>query len=97
MSTLTIAIDDNIARLTGPLNRNSVASLNPKSPLKMVNQSALEVNLQGVSIVDTAGLAWLLYLIECANKTKCQLTFAHMPDDLLKLAKLSAVDEYFTS
>ena len=97
MSTLSITIENNIAQLDGPLNRSTIEKLIPKSHLKIVNSTEALVNLNAVSTVDTAGLAWLLCLIECAHKTKCQLSFAHMPDDLLKLAKLSAVDAFFAS
>ena len=52
------------------------------------------VNLSQVQKVDTAGLAWILYIVEQAILNTCQLTFTHIPQDLLKLACLSGVDSF---
>jgi phospholipid transport system transporter-binding protein len=45
-----------------------------------------------VSQVDTAGLAWILLLIELAASKACHISLINLPEDLLKLATLSAVD-----
>ena len=45
-----------------------------------------------VNQIDTAGLAWILLLIELAAAKSCDISLMNLPDDLLKLAKLSAVD-----
>lgn len=81
--------------IIGPLNRNTVAQLEKSSQQSIITCPQITINLSQVSHVDTAGLAWLLYLMELAAKTNCQISFVHLPLDLLKLAKLSAVDAFF--
>ncbi|MFD2165026.1 lipid asymmetry maintenance protein MlaB [Thalassotalea euphylliae] len=94
MTPLTLNISDKTTVLSGDLNSATVATISSKHQAKIVNSKQMTLDLSDVKDVDTAGLAWLLYLVEQALNTKCQLTFAHLPDDLLKLAQLSAVDDF---
>ncbi len=94
--TLEIKLEGATGKIVGPLNRNTVAKLDKKYHVKVIKQLAKNatLDLAQTTSVDTAGLAWLLLLLEIANEKNCQLTFANLPDDLLKLAKLSAVDTF---
>lgn len=96
MSTLKIDVNGNNTKLIGSLARNSVAKIGKKSHLAIISNNQATVDLSQVNEVDTSGLAWLLFLIEQANQNNCQLSFAHLPTDLLNLAKLSAVSEFLT-
>ena len=62
----------------------------------LISQQVSTVDLSEVCQVDTAGLAFLLLLIEEANKTSRPLSFQHLPEDLIKLAELSAVDSFLS-
>ncbi|WP_448212843.1 STAS domain-containing protein [Colwellia sp. MEBiC06753] len=97
MSALSIQITDNNASLVGDLNSTSISALKKQAHKALLTSDAMSISLDQVKDVDTAGLAWLLYLIEQANLCKCRLTFADLPEDLLNLAKLSAVDEFLSS
>lgn len=80
--------------LIGELSQHTVMTL-PKNLLKQsVAQSNLRLDASQVNKVDSAGLAWLLLLIEKANTANCQLTIAHLSDDALKLARLSGVEQF---
>jgi len=63
-----------------------------KKTINLVHNKDIDIDLIGVDKVDSAGLAWLLLLVEAANKTRTKISFHNVPSDLLKLAKLSAVD-----
>lgn len=94
---LTIEIKDQVALLNGQLTSAAVAALKNKAHRDIVKTEQMVVNLKHVNDVDTAGLAWLLFLVEQAKRHKCQLSFADLPEDLLKLAQLSDVDELLSS
>ena len=94
--TLEIKLEGTTGKIVGPLNRNTVAKLDKKYHIKTIKQLGdnATIDLAQATSVDTAGLAWLLLLIETANRKNCTLAFANLPDDLLKLATLSAVDTF---
>jgi phospholipid transport system transporter-binding protein len=77
--------------VVGHLTRDLIAKLS--SPAKWFNTPQLNVDLLQVASVDTSGLAWMLVVIEQSKQKNIQITFSNLPDDLVKLAKLSAVDE----
>ena len=94
---LTIDINNQVAQLKGKLTSNTIAALKNKAHRSIVTTDKVVVSLAQVSEVDTAGLAWLLFLVEQAKHHKCQLSFAELPEDLLKLAQLSDVDQLLLS
>ncbi len=78
--------------ISGALTRATITRNFDKKYRKIVNDTKVTIDLANVSQIDTAGLAWLLMLVELAGKNACQMNLANLPEDLLKLAKLSAVD-----
>ena len=80
------------AIISGMLTRATITRNFDKKYRKIVNDKKIIIDLANVSKVDTAGLAWLLMLVERAGKNACQITLTNLSEDLLKLAKLSAVD-----
>ena len=52
---------------------------------------ALEIDLSGVSDVDTAALSLLFEWMRRAEARNCKLTFAHLPENLASLATLYGV------
>lgn len=80
------------ATFQGELSIHSIDNHFEKKTISLFHNKNIEVDLIGVNKVDTAGLAWLLLLVEEANKTRTKISFHNVPSDLLKLAKLSAVD-----
>lgn len=80
------------AIISGMLTRATITRNFDKKYRKIVNDKKVIIDLANVSKVDTAGLAWLLMLVERAGENACQITLTNLSEDLLKLAKLSAVD-----
>lgn len=94
VENITLCITDNNIVLTGELTRQTVMTLPRKSIKEIVNQKTSVIDLQQVDQIDTAGLAWLFYLLELASQTGCQLTFSSVPAKLKKLISLSGVDGF---
>lgn len=80
------------ATFTGALTRGTITRAFDKKYRKLVNSDAVILDFSDVSQVDTAGLAWVLLLIELASEKKCEISLSNMPTDFIKLATLSAVD-----
>ncbi|WNC68100.1 STAS domain-containing protein [Thalassotalea nanhaiensis] len=78
--------------LTGQLTRQSIAGKQERTFAKLTKNKLQDIDLSKVSKFDTAGLAWLLALIEYANKQQTEITYSQVPIELVKLAKLSGVD-----
>lgn len=83
---------DKKAIFSGALTRATITRAFDKKHRQLVNQECIIIDLAKVTQVDTAGLAWILLLIELAISKACKISLVNLPDDLLKLAKLSAVD-----
>ena len=94
MSEISLLIEDNKAHLVGELTRQNIALLSQKKIHQMIKQDELTVNLAKISKVDTAGLAWLIYLLEQANAKSCQLIFSNLPEKLTKLIELSGAQGF---
>lgn len=56
-------------------------------------QDRLKLNLADVAQADMAGLAWLIDLVSQARHKSVSLQLNQVPDTLLKLAKISDVQE----
>ncbi len=60
------------------------------------DHTRLEIDLSGVTMSDSAGLALLLEWITWANHTVREIRFSGMPDRVLAIAKTTDVDELLT-
>ncbi len=80
--------------LTGELTRKTVTKSFEKKSRQLLSNGTKTLSLAGVSKVDTAGLAWLLMMLEQANRQTIAIQFIDIPHELTKLAKLSAVDSF---
>ncbi|MGB2739274.1 MAG: STAS domain-containing protein [Cognaticolwellia sp.] len=80
------------AIFSGALTRATITRAFDKKYRKLVENKRIVLDLAKVNQIDTAGLAWILLLIELAAAKACDISLINLPDDLLKLAKLSAVD-----
>ena len=83
---------DQKAIFSGALTRATITRTFDKQFRPLVNGKSMTIDLAKVNQIDTAGLAWILLLIELAATKACEITLINLPDDLIKLAKLSAVD-----
>lgn len=80
--------------LTGELTRKTVNSSFEKKAAAFITKDIVLLDLSAVSRVDTAGLAWLLLVLEQTKKQRQEIHFINIPQELIKLAKLSAVDTF---
>ncbi len=80
------------AIISGALTRATITRAFDKKYRQLVDDKEVIIDLAKVSKIDTAGLAWILMLVELAAQNTCKITLINLPEDLLKLAKLSAVD-----
>ena len=97
MSTVTIKQQGSIFELSGSLNRHSVPDIHKKHLQSIYEQHSCTLDFSQIQHVDTAGLAWVLLVVEKAQKRQCEINFINLPQDMVKLAKLSAVDTLFPS
>jgi len=65
-------IDDNTAKLTGLLNRDTVPALWKLLKAWQPQQTTLELNLSQLERVDSAGMVMLIHLLEHAKKRNCR-------------------------
>lgn len=91
MTLLSIKANNNQLVVSGELTREQVSRDFEKRSYQMISESCPVINLAQVSIVDTAGLAWLLAMLERAGEQNINLQFAEIPAKLENLAKLSGV------
>ncbi len=94
MNAIDISIKASELIFTGELTRNTISPSFEKKSAQLITNEQNVFNLAAVSKIDTAGLAWLLLMLEQAGKRAIKLKFIHIPDELTKLAKLSAVDSF---
>lgn len=92
MSIANIALNHGTLVIKGELTRHSIANINAKDYASWFEHGAVKVNLKQVTKADTAGLAWMFYLLEHAENNACQLSFINLPLKLTKLITLSGVD-----
>ncbi|WP_076420109.1 MULTISPECIES: STAS domain-containing protein [Colwelliaceae] len=92
MAIINWSYEQDIASFQGELSMNTIDIDFENKTINAFHNKSLVIDLAGVVKADTAGLAWLLRLVEEARKTKSEISFHNIPQDLLKLAKLSAVD-----
>jgi len=94
VAQINLTFTDDEATLVGELTRITITKSFEKKSKKLFSSTKMNIDLSQVLKVDTAGLAWILYIVEQAILNTCQLTFTHIPQDLLKLASLSGVDSF---
>ncbi|MDH5485468.1 MAG: STAS domain-containing protein [Gammaproteobacteria bacterium] len=92
MSQATVQLEGEICRFSGELNLDSVPeALNKfETLMAQVGESVL-IDLQGVTRIDSGGVAFLvecLRLLQLQNKS---VKFSHLPEQMLEMAKLSGL------
>jgi len=92
VSIANIVLNHGILIISGELTRHSVVHIKSTEYVLWFEHGAVKVDLSQVSKADTAGLAWLFYLLEQAATFTCQLSFCNVPDKLTKLIALSGVN-----
>lgn len=94
MAKITLNISATAVEFSGELTRHSIMQITKKNIKELLLPSFRTLDLAKVTRIDTAGLAWLFYLLEQANLDDCQLSFANIPTKLDKLIGLSGVEGF---
>lgn len=79
--------------LTGDLNRDTVPKLWQSIQTSQLASEQVEVSLESVTRIDSAGMVMLIHLIENAKKQNCHIMLSFVPEQLRTLFQLSNVDE----
>ena len=85
-------IDHDQAYLSGELDRDSVPVLWTQIKAQDWSQTNLNVSLEAVSRIDSAGMVMLIHLIQHAKKQNCHIMLGFVPEQLKTLLQLSNVD-----
>ncbi|WP_286271419.1 STAS domain-containing protein [Thalassotalea hakodatensis] len=94
MKTLEILPKAHQLVVKGNLTREFITANIERQSTRDLSNNITHINLSQVNAVDTAGLAWLLLMVERAQKADLPLKLVDLPEDLVKLAKLSAVSAF---
>lgn len=81
--------------LAGELTRFSVAKTSISTPWLEESSQEVTFDLNALTQVDTAGLAWLVSAVSRLKQQNKQLHLTHVPEQLTKLMTLSQVDNIF--
>lgn len=96
MKSLMIESQGNQLSLHGFLTRVNIDQKLISKSFQYINKPDVAIDLHAIEKVDTAGLAYLLLLVEQAKENKYVLSFHNIPVELSKLAHLSAVDSFLS-
>lgn len=91
----TLLTPDKIA-LSGDLDRDAVPALWQFIKQWQPTEKELNVSLEQVNRVDSAGMALLIHLIEHAKNKNCHIMFDFVPAKLRTLFQLSNVESMVT-
>jgi len=94
MAKIILNITATAIEFSGELTRHSITQITNKSIKALFSPPSVTLDLAEITRVDTAGLAWLFYLLEQANIDDCRLSFSNIPTKLEKLIGLSGVEGF---
>lgn len=89
-----LSVSDGHYQITGALDRESVPALWRSLYNWKVTSSTIEISLEQVERVDSAGMVMLIHLLEHAKKQNCHIMLSFVPKQLLTLFQLSNVEEF---
>lgn len=70
--------------------------LSAKEREELIRAQRCQLNLGQVKRIDSAGLAWLINAMRDTKQQGIQLQLESIPDKLIKLAKISDVEDFLT-
>ncbi|CAK4070855.1 MULTISPECIES: lipid asymmetry maintenance protein MlaB [Vibrio] len=80
--------------LSGALDRESVPLLWEQLKQWDVTANEIELSLEQVKRVDSAGMVMLIHLLEHAKKQNCHIMLSFVPKQLKTLFQLSNVEQH---
>lgn len=82
--------------LTGEMTFATAERILRESELPFEEHTSLEIDLSGITMSDSAGLALLLEWVTWANHTVREIRFEGMPERVMAIAKTTEVDGLLT-
>jgi phospholipid transport system transporter-binding protein len=82
--------------LSGEMSFDTAERILEASEQPFEEHTRLEIDLSGVTLSDSAGLALLLEWVTWANHTVREIRFSGMPERVLAIAKTTEVDALLT-
>lgn len=92
MAEILHSIKDGTTYLEGELTRQNLSKTSLKHADTILKSESLVIDLSKLYKVDTAGLAWLLLLVEKSSARNQEISFVQASEDLVRLAQLSGVE-----
>ncbi len=87
---------DGCFALSGEMSFTTAESILQASEEPFEDHTRLEIDLSGVTLSDSAGLALLLEWVTWANHTVREIRFSGMPERVMAIAKTTEVDNLLT-
>lgn len=81
-----------IFSLSGNLTFDTVLALREQGRQFLIDHADVQFDLRGVTVCDSSGLALLIDWLRFSKQRGKVISFAHMPEQLLAIAKVSGVD-----
>ncbi|MEL7187883.1 MAG: STAS domain-containing protein [Pseudomonadota bacterium] len=78
--------------LRGEMTFDSAERILERSESPFEQHTRIEVDLSGVTVADSAGLALLLEWVTWANHTVREISFVDIPERVMAIAKTTEVD-----
>jgi len=82
--------------LAGEVTFDTAEQILRASEQPFEEHTRLEIDLSGVTLSDTAGLALLLEWVTWANHTVREIRYSGMPERVMAIAKTTEVDDLLT-
>jgi len=82
--------------LSGEMSFDTAERILKKSEEPFEEHTQLEIDLSGVTMSDSAGLALLLEWVTWANHTVREIRFTGMPERVMAIAKTTEVERLLT-
>jgi len=82
--------------LSGEMSFDTAERILKESEEPFEEHTQLEIDLSGVTLTDSAGLALLLEWVTWANHTVREIRFSGMPERVLAIAKTTEVEGLLT-
>ncbi|MGD8174063.1 STAS domain-containing protein [Vibrio sp. TRT 21S02] len=80
--------------LLGVIDRDSVPSLWQFIQRWQATGATMDISLEHVERIDSAGMVMLIHLIEHAKKQNCHIMLSFVPEQLNTLIQLSNIKEF---
>ncbi|MDN3608952.1 STAS domain-containing protein [Vibrio ostreicida] len=89
-----LSLSDLSFQLSGALDRDTVPTLWRHLSEWAPAEKEIEVSLERVERIDSAGMVMLIHLLEHAKKQNCHIMLSFVPKQLLTLVKLSNIESF---